>query len=50
MTADELVEELMEAAMGSWMACNLYRARVESRRVPEYTAKYIQSWVKLRPT
>jgi len=38
LTADELVEELMEAAMGSWMACSLCGARVEARRVPEYTA------------
>jgi len=38
LTADELVEELLEAAMGGWMACSLCGARVEARRVPEYTA------------
>lgn len=28
----------MEAVMGGWMACSLCGARVEARRVPEYTA------------
>jgi len=37
LTADEFVEEIMEAAMGGWMACSLYGARVEAGRVPEYT-------------
>jgi len=38
LTADELVEELMETAMGSWMACSLYTTRIVARRVLEYTA------------
>jgi len=44
---DEFVEELMEAAMGSWMACSLCGARVEARRVPEYTANVYPKLVKI---
>ena len=38
MTAVELVEALIQAAMGGWMAPSLCGARVEVIRVPEYTA------------
>ncbi len=38
MIVDELVEALMEATIGSWMACSLCGVSVDMRRVSEYTA------------
>ena len=39
MKADELVEELVGAVIGGWIACSLCGARVEAGRVPKYTCK-----------
>ena len=39
LTVDEVVNELMEAAMGGCMTSSLCGARVEARRMPEQTAK-----------
>ena len=38
LAVDELAEKLMEATMGSGMACSLCGAWVEAGRVSEYTA------------
>ena len=43
---DEIVEELMEAAMDNWMACSLCGARVEVERVLEYAANVYPKLVK----
>jgi len=40
------VEGLMEAVMDGWMACSLYGARVEVRRILEHTAEIYPKLVK----
>jgi hypothetical protein len=46
--ADELVEELLEAAMGSWVAYSLCGARIEARRVQEYTVNVYPKQAKTK--